>query len=143
MQTWKNTWMRTCMKPARKFASNKPCRLIYKITIKHSVLFTCSFSTCNLVALFAFNFESDRNRENINICVWGIWTTCYQNIIHSYHHVCMVSHKHSQNISKPYKTTYTRLSKRIQNCLLPKFTANIHVCIIKSKNKNRELDSRF
>ena len=30
-------------KPARKFASNKPCRLIYKITIKHSVLFTCSF----------------------------------------------------------------------------------------------------
>lgn len=70
-------------------------------------------------------------------------TTCYQNIIHSYHHVCMVSHKHSQNISKPYKTTYTRLSKRIQNCLLPKFTTKIHVCIIKSKNKNRELDSRF
>lgn len=62
---------------------------------------------------------------------------------HSYHHVCMVSHKHSQNISKPYKTTYTRLSKRIQNCLLPKFATNIHVCIIKSKNKNRELDSRF
>ena len=55
----------------------------------------------------------------------------------------MVSHKHSQNISKPYKTTYTRLSKRIQNCLLPKFTTNKHVCIIKSKNKNRELDSRF
>ena len=27
------------------------------------------FSTCNLVALFAFNFENDRNRENINICV--------------------------------------------------------------------------
>lgn len=55
----------------------------------------------------------------------------------------MVSHKHSQNISKPYKTTYTRLSERIQNCLLPKFTTNIHVCIIKRKNKNRELDSRF
>ena len=48
-----------------------------------------------------------------------------------------------EKISKPYKTTYTRLSKRIQNCLLPKFTTNIHVCIIKSKNKNRELDSRF
>lgn len=47
------------------------------------------------------------------------------------------------NISKPYKTTYTRLSKRIQNCLLPKFTTNKHVCIIRSKNKNRELDSRF
>ena len=27
------------------------------------------FSTCNLVALFAFNFKSNRNRENINICV--------------------------------------------------------------------------
>lgn len=39
----KNTRMLTCMKPARKFVSNKPCRLIYKITIKHSVLFTCSF----------------------------------------------------------------------------------------------------
>ena len=38
---------------------------------------------------------------------------------------------------------YTRLSKRIQNCLLPKFTTNIQVCIIRSKNKNRELDSRF
>lgn len=62
---------------------------------------------------------------------------------HSYRHVCMVSHKHSQNISKPYKTTYTRLSKGVQNCLLPKFTTNIHVCIIRSKNKNRELYSRF
>ena len=55
----------------------------------------------------------------------------------------MASYKHSQNISKPYKTMYTRLSKRVQNCLLPKFTTNIHVCIKKSKNKNRELDSRF
>lgn len=29
------------------------------------------FSSCNLVILFAFNYESDRNRnkENINICV--------------------------------------------------------------------------
>lgn len=44
-----------------------------------------------------------------------------------------------ENISKPYKTTYTRLSKRIQNCLLPKFTTNIHVCIIKSKKKPRTL----
>lgn len=43
MWTWKNTWLRSWMKPVRKFVSNKPCRLIYKITIKHSVLFTCSF----------------------------------------------------------------------------------------------------
>ena len=27
----------------KKFASNKSCRLNNKITIKHSVLFTCSF----------------------------------------------------------------------------------------------------
>lgn len=28
---------------SQKFVSNKSCRLNYKITIKHSVLFTCSF----------------------------------------------------------------------------------------------------
>lgn len=52
-------------------------------------------------------------------------------------------HTNIRKKSKPYKTRYTRLSERIQNCLLPKYTTNIHVCIIKSKNKNRELDSRF
>lgn len=63
---------------------------------------------------------------------------------HSIIHSCL--HGITQTLakkSKPYKTTYTRLSKRIQNCLLPKFATNIHVCIIRSKNKNRELDSRF
>lgn len=64
---------------------------------------------------------------------------------HSFIHSCLhgVTQTFAKKISKPYKTTYTRLSKRIQNCLLPKFTTNIHVCIIKSKNKNRELYSRF
>ena len=28
---------------SQKFESNKPCRLNNKITIKHSVLFTCSY----------------------------------------------------------------------------------------------------
>lgn len=73
----------------------------------------------------------------------------YLNNLLSKHHSFIPSCLHGitqtfkKKTSKPYKTTYTRLSKRIQNCLLPKFTTNIHVCIIKSKNKNRELDSRF
>ena len=72
----------------------------------------------------------------------------YLNNLLSKHHSFIPSCLHGitqtfEKISKPYKTTYTRLSKRIQNCLLPKFTTNIHVCIIRSKNKNRELDSRF
>lgn len=72
----------------------------------------------------------------------------YLNNLLSKHHSFIPSCLHGitqtfEKISKPYKTTYTRLSKRIQNCLLPKFTTNIHVCIIKSKNKNRELYSRF
>ena len=70
------------------------------------------------------------------------------NNLPSKHHSFITSCLHGitqtfENISKPYKTTYIRLSKRIQNCLLPKFTTNKHVCIIRSKNKNRELDSRF